>query len=85
MRVDRTKPGGAVPYENTVDLVNSAGNIDYIQDGILYENSTVKAVQVESSDDLAGIASRYETGTIAYTAGFAKMWQMSSSRTWVEV
>lgn len=83
MIMKRNKPGTRTPY--SVDVVNAAGNLDYIKSGKLYKNSTVHSVLVASQSDLAGLTDRYEAGTIAYTAGFGSMWQLSAEGTWEEV
>ena len=90
MIVNRSKPG--LPSEediynspHKVDLVNTAGNTDYIKDGTIYQNSPLQVVLIESESDLDNLTDLYEPGTIAYTAGFAGMWQLDSEGNWVEV
>ena len=68
-----------------VDLVNTEGNTDYIKGGKVYKNAPTKVVLISAESDLAVIKNNYEPGTIAYTAGFKKMWQLDESGTWVEV
>lgn len=60
------------------------GDYDYVKDGIIYMGGEGGAVMVESEDDLA-LLGGYQPGTIAFTAGFAKMWQLDTADAWVEV
>ena len=66
------------------DVVNTRGNVYYIKNGTIYKNNPGQAVMVSGSGDLTALAD-YPPGTIAYTAGFASMWQLSATGTWVEV
>lgn len=82
MLVNRKKPNDAVT--RVADVVQDTGSTDYILDGKIYKNAPVKSVIVTSESDLADLIG-YEVGTIAYTAGFASMWQLSAGGQWVEV
>ena len=66
------------------DVVNTRGNLDYIKNGEIYTNNPLQSILVNSQSDLATLTG-YLPGTIAYTAGFASMWQLSAAGTWVEV
>ena len=83
MLVKREKEGSTTPLKS--DVVNTTGNQDYIKGGKIYHNAPTASVLVTAQSDLAGLTDLYETGTIAYTAGFAKMWQLSAAGSWVEV
>lgn len=83
MIVKRKKPEDGASL--VVDLVNTEGNTDYIKDGEIVKNAPNKVVLVTAESDLDGIADSYETGTIAYTAGFKNIWQLSAGGEWVEV
>lgn len=67
-----------------VDQVQDAGNIDYIENGTLYKNSPCKSVLVTGQSELVSLAG-YSPGTVAFTAGFKSMWQLSASGEWVSV
>lgn len=67
-----------------VDVVQDRGNTDYLQGGVVYKNAPTKAVMVDSESDLSDLAG-YEPGSVAYTAGFKAMWQLSADGTWVSV
>lgn len=66
-----------------IDLVNTAANIDYVSGGKIMRNSGARMVLVESQSQLSSL-SNYDPGTIAFTAGFVKMWQKSPGGTWVD-
>ncbi len=76
----RIKPNGT----QLIDKVDTNGVTDYVQDGVVYKNSPMNIVLVSSQSDLS-LLDEYEPGTIAYTAGFATMWQKSSAGTWAEM
>ena len=62
--------------------VQDIGTLDYVSNGEIIKNVACKSVLVSSSDDLS-ILQKYAPGTIAYTAGFKQMWQLSPSGDWV--
>lgn len=78
----RKKPNSEGTH--VVDLVSTAGDTDYIKDGVIYKHSPAASVIVTAESDLAQLTN-YEVGTIAYTAGFAKMWQLDASGNWISV
>jgi len=53
-------------------------------DGVLREDVPGKEVMVTAESDLAGLPD-YQPGTLAYTAGFKKIWHKAADGTWVEV
>lgn len=59
------------------------GAMDVVVDGTLYEDCKTKAVMVESESDLANLPDNYLPGSVAFTAGYADMWQLNSSGEWV--
>lgn len=67
----------------TVGRTQGYSELDYVKDGTLYKGGGSAAVMVESSSDLDDING--PPGKIAYTAGFASMWQMAADGTWVEI
>ena len=70
------------PYGvKTITRVQSTSENDYVKDGELVVGAGARAVMVESSSDLDELED-YAPGSVAYTAGFADMWQLDSSGTW---
>lgn len=69
---------------NIADVIQSDGNLSYIKDGIIHKNVPLKSVMITSQSELS-ILTDYEPGTIAYTAGFASMWQLSADGTWISI
>ena len=67
-----------------IDAVSDVGCTDYIKDGKLHKNAPVRSVLIGSQSDLDLLAS-YEPGTIAYTVGYAQIWQKSTTDTWESV
>lgn len=67
------------PTDIVVDTVDSV--TDYVKDGILHKNAVAGTVMVESSADLDNLT-EYETGSIAYTAGYSDIWQKDADGTW---
>lgn len=82
MLITRQKPDEDVL--RNADVVQDAGNTDYILDGKIVKNAPVKTVIVTAESDLASLDG-YEVGTMAYTAGFGSIWQLDASGTWQEV
>lgn len=66
-----------------IDLVNSRGTTDILKNGKLYKNTPMLMVLISSQSDLSSLTD-YEAGSIAYTAGFNKMWQKAPDGTWAE-
>ena len=83
MLVRHNKPGSNTPYSS--DLVNTTGNMDYLKNGKIYKNAPTASVLVTAESDLEGLTAKYEPGTIAYTAGFVDMWQLSAAGEWVAI
>ena len=67
-----------------VDQTQDVGNIDYVKNGEVYKNNPAKSVMVSGQADLASLTG-YGPGTMAYTAGYKSMWQLSVSGEWVAV
>lgn len=82
MLLRRKKPNNETVY--VADIVSDMGNMDYVLNGEVIKDAPTKSVMVTAQSDLASLTG-YEAGTIAYTAGFANMWQLSAAGTWVEV
>ena len=74
-----------IPSTNALRAVQTLGYTDYIKDGKIVQGASGSAVMVRSSDDLASIANDYAPGSIAYTAGFKGLWQLSAAREWVDM
>lgn len=69
--------------DKVIDTVQA--DVDYIDsDGNAHIHSKVSEVIVTDASDLAGLTG-YGVGSIAYTAGFANMWQLSASGDWVAI
>ena len=81
MRKRRDLKNGGSDY---IDQVQSVGNLDYVANGKVIVNSGGKSVMIETENDLVLLGS-YEAGTIAYTAGFVKVWQKNSSGQWIQM
>ena len=64
------------------DLVNTRGNLDYVKNGEIIQNVEMPIVMVASGSVLSSLTD-YEAGTIAFTPGFANMWQKNASGEWV--
>lgn len=64
--------------------VMTSGMVDYVSDGTLYNGAEAKTILVTSETDLALLPETYAPGTIAYTAGFAKMWMKAADGTWAD-
>ncbi len=62
----------------------TSSEVDFIKNGVLYKEATASAVLVTAQSDLASLTG-YAPGTIAYTAGFKNIWELSAAGTWVDV
>ena len=66
-----------------IDTVQS--DVDYVDsDGDIHVHTKVAEIIVTSEEDLATL-SGYNVGSIAYLAGFSRMWQLSAAGEWVEI
>lgn len=65
--------------DKVIDVID--GVTDYVKDGELFKDSVMGSVMVESENDLTNLT-QYETGSIAYTAGYGSVWQKDASGTW---
>ena len=73
----------AKEYANPfVTRTKTIGDMDYVQNDKVIVGANAGSVMVTSESDLAQLEG-YATGSIAYTAGFADMWQLNASGTWV--
>ena len=73
-------------HENVETAMRQAiaiGVTDYIKSGTLYKGSPILLVMVPAESDLSDLTD-YPPGTIAYTAGFASMWQLAADGTWAD-
>ncbi len=82
MILGRRKPGDA--FDTLIDAVFDIGIIDYVKDGSVVKDVPTKPVMVEEEGDLDNLTG-YEAGTIAFTAGFANMWQLGADGDWVSI
>ena len=57
----------------------------YIKDGAYYGPAPEYSVMVPDESDLEDIPSELPVGTIAYTAGYKKMWQKAADGEWVSL
>ena len=66
-----------------VDQIHDVGNTDYVSaTGELVKGAPVKTVLVASKAEAEALTG-YEPGTIAYTAAYKSMWQLSPTGEWV--
>ena len=82
MIISKTKEGNDKPF--VFDAVQDLGNLDYVKNGEIFKNAACVAVLVGSESDL-GLLDDYETGTIAFTAGFTAMWQKGADGNWASM
>lgn len=62
-------------------------NIIFTKGGEIEDYVNTQSIMVESQDELQSLAgnSGIPPGSIAYTAGFLNMWQLSADREWVDM
>lgn len=82
MIVPKNKPESYEPYN--VDLVYTVDDMEYLKNGEIHRHSAAKSIMVQSESDLSNLVG-YEPGSIAFTAGFAKIWQLDASNNWVQI
>lgn len=58
---------------------------DIIFDGTSAHSNNVANILVDAEADLANLPSTIPAGSIAYTAGFAYMWQKAINGSWVAI
>lgn len=61
------------------------GNVEYVTNGEVVSEEHAGCVMVSAEGDLANLPDIYGAGSIAYLAGYSKMWQKSAAGTWVEI
>ena len=59
-------------------------DVDYVQNGTLVLGADARSVLIGSSADLTQLTD-LTPGSIAYTAGFASMWQLGANGEWTEI
>lgn len=76
----------ANPYGiNIIGRQQTSGETDFVKDGALNRGANAPSVMVTSEADLAELTEIYTPGTVAYTAGFKAMWQLSAAGTWISM
>lgn len=63
---------------------NVQGNA-YVKDGELYQGNTAQAILVKDENELDEVKKHVAPGSIAYTAGYGSMWQLSAAGSWEEI
>lgn len=69
--------------QNKTKVLSGSTN-DVVHGNLLVKDTPAPAVLVSSLSDLANLPA-YPAGTIAYTAGYQLMWQLSAAGDWVSV
>ena len=62
--------------------LSKIGQTDYVQNGELHVGGSSPSVMVTEEADLKKLPDIYKPGTIGYTAGFKKMWQLRADGEW---
>lgn len=65
--------------------MSKVGQTDYTDNDGLHSVGTASAVMISDKSELAELLKHYPPGTVAYTAGFKAMWQLSAAGTWVSM
>lgn len=65
--------------------VSTSAALDYVKDGELYVNAGARSVCVTGQGDLAELPQDYPPGSVAFTAGFKKIWQLGADGVWVDL
>lgn len=74
------------PSGQAIDLVNAVGDNSYYDGETIVRHVNPSTVLVSSEADLSTEEmSDLAPSSIAYTAGFANIWQKAVNGTWVEV
>lgn len=72
--------------QDVADWMRTEDRSSYIKNGELYENESTGSVMIESESDLTLLTLDYvRPGAIAYTPGFAKVWQIGTDGVWREM
>lgn len=58
------------------------GDIDYVQDDKVIVGEKPSSIMVSDENDLDELEG-YVPGSVAFTAGFAEMWQLDADGNWV--
>lgn len=66
---------------NLLNMFLRNGETNMVKGGVLHVSRPPRAVQVESEADLFFLG-ELPAGSIAYTAGYAQMWQLSAAGSW---
>lgn len=70
---------------SSITKLVKTGQTDYVKDGTLHRGGNVPSVLVTAQSDLAQLPDDYPPGTVAYTAGFKALWQLSAAGEWVSI
>lgn len=73
-------------YQTNLGMVDVTTEvIDYIDaDSATVMDSPIKSIMITEESDLATLT-EYNVGTIAFTAGFAKMYQLDADGDWIDI
>ena len=67
-----------------IDLVTTQSEASYVKDGTIHRRVVASSVMVNDASEL-DLLNFFPPCSIAYTAGFEKIWQKSTTGEWVEV
>ena len=72
--------------QNVLTPVKKSDFYDYVgSNGKLYRNQETICILVTAEADLANLPDIYPPGSLAFTAGYLAMWQLSAAGTWVSL
>ena len=73
-------------YQTNLGMVDVTTEvIDYIDsDSATVMDSPIKSIMITEESDLATLT-EYNVGTIAFTAGFTKMYQLDADGDWINI
>ena len=73
-------------YQTNLGMVDVTTQvIDYIDsDSSTVMDSPIKSIMITDESDLATLT-EYNVGTIAFTAGFSKMYQLDADGDWIDI
>lgn len=70
---------------NEYDGLKTVGTHGALVDGQLLHNLPDRAVYVNSSDDLSGLADSLPVGALAIQYGYVNVWQLKPDKTWIKI
>lgn len=67
-----------------VARIKTIGDTDYVKNGEVFVGANASSILISAESDLQQLEG-YSPGSIAHTAGYKRMWELSTDGAWTEL